>query len=107
VPWVRAWHTRFGPKGLVVIGVHTPETAAERAFANVAAHVKKLGIRHAVALDNDFAVWRAFGVRAWPTVFLIDRRGHIRHRFEGELGWWATRRGVAFDRLIGELLAER
>jgi peroxiredoxin len=106
LPWVRAWHEQFGPKGLVVIGVHTPETAEEREFANVTKHVKKLGIRHAVAIDNDFRNWRAFGVQAWPTVFLIDRRGAIRYRFEGELGWWAQNRGVSFDRLIEELLAE-
>jgi hypothetical protein len=107
LPWVRAWHEQFGPKGLVLIGVHTPESDAERKPENVAAQVKKLGIRHAVALDNDFANWRAFGVRVWPTVLLIDRRGNVRHRFEGELGWWAENRGVRFDRLIGDLLAER
>jgi hypothetical protein len=90
-----------------VIGVHTPETADERLPANVAAHTKKLGVRHAVAIDNDFRTWRAYSVRVWPTLLLIDKKGNIRHRFEGELGWWAQNRGVSFDRLISELLAER
>ena len=90
-----------------MIGVHTPETEAERQFANVTEQVKKLQIRHAVAIDNDLRNWAAYGVRYWPTVFLIDRRGTVRYRFEGELNGWAEHRGVSFDRLIQNLLAEK
>jgi alkyl hydroperoxide reductase subunit AhpC len=106
VPWVKAWHEKYGRRGLVIIGVHTPETSGERKLANLKRKVAELGIHHAVAQDNDFAIWRAYGVRAWPTVFLIDKRGIIRYRFEGELNWWAGTRHVSFDGIIQQLLGE-
>jgi hypothetical protein len=106
VPWVKAWHEKYSKRGLVVVGVHTPETAAERKLENVKRHVADLGIRHAIAQDNDFATWRAYGVRAWPTVFLIDKQGRVRQQFEGELNWWSQKQHVNFDKLIEGLLAE-
>jgi hypothetical protein len=52
VPWVKAWHEKYGKRGLVVVGIHTPETEAERKLENVQRNVAKLGIRHAIAQDN-------------------------------------------------------
>jgi alkyl hydroperoxide reductase subunit AhpC len=106
VPWVKAWHEKYSRRGLVIIGVHTPETSGERKLANLKRKVAELGIRHAIAQDNDFEIWRAYGVQAWPTVFLIDKRGRIRYRFEGELNWWAGTRHVSFDALIQQMLRE-
>jgi hypothetical protein len=106
VPWVKAWHEKYSKRGLVVVGIHTPETAAEHKLENVKQHVGKLGIRHAVAQDNDLATWRAYGVRAWPTVYFIDKQGRVRYRCEGELNWWAEKQRVNFDKLIEGMLAE-
>ena len=70
---------------VVVIGVHTPELDRERDPANVAAAVKRLDLRFPVALDNDYAIWRAFGNQYWPALYLIDKRGQIRTTHVGEL----------------------
>lgn len=107
LPWVKAWHQKYSPRGLVVVGIHTPETKAEQKLENVKEHVAELGIRHAVAQDNEFASWRAYAVQAWPTVFIIDKQGRVRYRFQGELNWWSEKQHVPFDKILEGLLAER
>ncbi|MDM0026444.1 cytochrome c biogenesis protein DipZ [Variovorax saccharolyticus] len=84
VPYLRAWAQKYRDAGLVVLGVHTPEFAFEKRTANVVKAAKDLGIDFPVALDNDFAVWRAFGNRAWPAFYFIDAQGQIRHHQFGE-----------------------
>ena len=66
IPYVQAWHERYARDGLVVIGVHAPEFAFERDVANVQRSMRDLGITYPVAIDNNFAVWRAFANRYWP-----------------------------------------
>ena len=61
--------------GLVIVGVHSPETPYERTRANVVESLKRQGISWPVALDNSFAIWKAYGVEAWPTQLVFDRRG--------------------------------
>jgi alkyl hydroperoxide reductase subunit AhpC len=85
IPAVREIHRELADDGVVVIGVHTPEFAHERNARNVAAAVKKRGITYPVALDNAWAIWRAFGVRAWPTLIVLDREGDVRYTHVGEL----------------------
>src|SRR5690606_10515887 len=84
LPYTRAWSERYAAHGLVVIGVHTPEFAFEKDPANVAAAVRRLGIGYPVALDSDYAIWRAFGNQYWPAHYFIDARGRIRHHHFGE-----------------------
>lgn len=84
VPQLRDWHERYGRAGLVIVGVHSPEFPWEKPYEKVAAAVRELGIRYAVVQDNDFAIWKRFGVRAWPTAVLVDRRGLVRHTHIGE-----------------------
>ena len=74
-------------KGLTIVGVHTPEFFWEKSEDRVAANVKKLGIRYAVVQDNDSQTWNRFGVRAWPTMMLIDKQGVIRYQRVGEGGY--------------------
>jgi hypothetical protein len=64
--------------------VHSPEFAFERVPKNVRAAVRKLGIRYPVALDNDFATWRAYANEYWPAKYLIDRTGRVRYVHFGE-----------------------
>ena len=86
LPHVIEWDRLYREHGLVVIGVHAPEFAFERDPDNVRRAVDELGITYPVALDNDFAIWRAYQNRFWPAHYFIDARGHLRHvRFgEGE-----------------------
>jgi thiol-disulfide isomerase/thioredoxin len=91
IPWVKAMEERYREQGLQVIGVHTPEFSYERSAATVAAHMKKLGVRHPVMLDNDYAYWNAMGNRYWPAFFLIDKQGHVRQAYAGEVNMGSSR----------------
>jgi cytochrome c biogenesis protein CcdA/thiol-disulfide isomerase/thioredoxin len=84
MPYVKAWAEKYRDQGLVVIGVHAPEFAFERDLGNVRKAVKDLGITYPVAVDNDYAIWRAFGNQYWPAHYFIDAKGRIRHHHFGE-----------------------
>ena len=84
LPYVEAWYSRYKDHGLVVIGVHTPEFAFERNEDNVRRAVSDLGISYPVALDNDYAIWRAFNNQYWPAHYFVDSTGRIRGHHYGE-----------------------
>jgi thiol-disulfide isomerase/thioredoxin len=69
---------RSGRPDLVVIGIHTPETSYERDRAQVVSHLASLGVTWPVAVDADYALWKAYGVQYWPTQMIFDRGGHLR-----------------------------
>jgi hypothetical protein len=100
IPQVRAWHERYGSSGLTVVGVHSPEFFWERARDNVAGAMERLGVRYPVVQDNDFAIWRRYGIRAWPTAVLVDRAGTVRYHHIGEGAYGDT------EAMIVRLLAE-
>jgi thiol-disulfide isomerase/thioredoxin len=83
-PYVRAWAEKYKDRGLVVVGVHTPEFNVEKDFANVTRAAASLGVGYPVGTDNDFAIWRAFDNYAWPASYFIDANGRVRHRVLGE-----------------------
>src|SRR5687768_9777875 len=83
-PYVRAWADKYKDHGLVVIGVHAPEFAFEQDLANVRRALGDFRVTFPVAVDNDFAVWRAFRNDAWPAIYLLDSNGRLRHRHAGE-----------------------
>ena len=91
---VRAWHEKYADRGLVVVGVHTPEFPFERDEANVRWAVQFQRVGYPVALDPDFAVWRAFSNNAWPAVYIADEEGQIRHMHFGEGGYEECERAV-------------
>ena len=84
IPYVRAWAEKYKDQGLVVIGVHTPEFAFEKSVANVKNAVADLKIGYPVAIDSNYAIWRAFGNEYWPAHYFIDAEGRIRHHHFGE-----------------------
>jgi thiol-disulfide isomerase/thioredoxin len=84
LPHVRAWAENHRDHGLVVIGVHTPEFSFEHDLENVRAALRDLRVDHAIAIDNDYAIWRAFRNRYWPALYLIDAHGQVRHHQFGE-----------------------
>jgi len=100
IPYVRAWADKYKDQGLVVIGVHAPEFAFEKNIGNVKQAVAKLRIDYPVAIDNDYAIWRAFNNEYWPADYFIDANGKIRHHFFGE-GDYAES-----EKVIQQLLAE-
>ena len=91
----------------MIIGVHTPETPGERVTSNVARRVKELGITYPILLDNQGTNWNRWGQQFWPTVYLIDKLGHVRYRWEGELEFEHAGGEAKMARLIEDLLQEK
>lgn len=100
LPYVRAWDEKYKGKGLAVVGVHTPEFPFEKDVDNVRRAVKDMGLNYPVALDNDYAVWRAFKNQYWPALYIVDAQGRIRHHHFGEGEYQQS------ERVIQQLLAE-
>ncbi|HZF20189.1 MAG TPA: thioredoxin family protein [Burkholderiales bacterium] len=100
MPYVRAWSEKYKDRGLVVIGVHTPEFPFEHDPSNVRRAVKEMQIAFPVAIDNDYAVWKAFRNQAWPALYFIDAKGRIRHHHDGEGEYDRS------ERVIQQLLEE-
>ena len=80
--------------------MHSPEFLWERSYDKVVAATQRLNVRYPVVQDNDFAIWKRYGVRAWPTTLLVDRQGIVRYRHIGEGAYQET------EHLIQRLLAE-
>ena len=100
IPYVRAWAEKYKDQGLVVIGVHAPEFAFEKNIDNVRKAVADLKIDYPVAIDNDYAIWRAFNNEYWPAHYFIDAKGRIRHHHFGEGDYDES------EQVIQQLLAE-
>ena len=100
IPQLRVWHQTYESAGLTVVSVHSPEFFWERPYDRVVEATKRLDVRYPVVQDNDFAIWRRYGVRAWPTLVLVDRKGAVRYRHIGEGGYEET------EAMIRQLLAE-
>lgn len=101
IPSLREWHQGYQDAGLVVIGNHYPEFNYERDLENLKEAIERLDVPYAVAQDNDGKTWRAYENRYWPTLYLIDKRGHIRYQHIGEGRYEET------EAAIQALLAER
>ncbi len=84
LPHLKAWYAAYHDKGLVIIGVHTPEFAFEHVTSNVRSAVGRLGIAYPVMQDNNFRTWDNYANQYWPAEYLIDKQGHIRHTHFGE-----------------------
>ena len=100
LPSVREWDARYRERGLTIVGVHTPETQSEYVIDGVRREVPGLGIKYPVVTDNDYTTWKAYGVEAWPTIFVIDKQGRIRWLHVGEGRYEET------ESVIKTLLAE-
>lgn len=85
LPWVRRAHETYGPRGLVVIGVHSPEFGFEKKRASVEVEVQRHELRYPQYLDTDLVYWNALDNQYWPTTYLVDKCGRIRSRHIGEI----------------------
>ena len=100
IPQLRGWDDRYRTAGLTVVGVHAPEFFWEKPYDKVVTATRELDVRYPVVQDNDFAIWKQWGIRAWPTTLLVDRRGIVRYRHIGEGAYAET------EAMIRTLLAE-
>jgi thiol-disulfide isomerase/thioredoxin len=100
LPYVRAWAEKYRDNGLVVIGAHSPEFPFEHNLEKIRSALEAMGVDYPIAVDNDFAVWRAFDNAFWPALYFVDAEGRIRHHHFGEEGYERS------ERVIQRLLAE-
>jgi peroxiredoxin len=97
---LRDWHDKYQPAGLTIVGVHSPEFPWEKPLAKLQEATVRLGIKFPVVQDNGFDIWKRFGVWAWPTIVVVDRKGVIRYSHVGEGAYQKT------ESVIKQLLAE-
>jgi hypothetical protein len=97
---LRNWYDRYRALSFTVIGVHSPEFLWEKSLNKVKAATVELAVRYPVIQDNGFEVWKRYGIWAWPTTILIDKKGTIRYGHIGEGAYERT------DSVIKQLLAE-
>lgn len=102
IPYLNEWYKKYEDKGLVIIGLHTPEFAFERLKNNVERAVQNLGIKYPVVLDNDFSTWNAYNNQYWPRKYLIDIDGYIVYDHAGEGQYEDTE--AAIQKAINERL---
>jgi thiol-disulfide isomerase/thioredoxin len=100
LPYLKAWHERYAGRGLVILGIHTPEFELSADPALVAAAVRDEGILYPVLLDAGRANWERFANHYWPAHYLIDARGYLRYERFGEGGYGET------EEMIQRLLRE-
>jgi len=100
LPYVRAWAEKYKNQGLVVIGVHSPEFAFEKNVDNVRRAAKDMKVNYPIAIDSNYAIWRALNNQYWPALYFVDAQGRIRHHHFGEGEYEQS------ERIIQQLLAE-
>jgi len=100
LPYVRAWAEKYKNQGLVVIGVHAPEFEFEKNLDNVRRAAREMKINYPIAIDNDYAIWRALKNQYWPALYFVDAQGKIRHHHFGEGEYERS------ERVIQQLLSE-
>jgi thiol-disulfide isomerase/thioredoxin len=100
IPHLNDWYQKYSNKGLVIVGVQTPEFRDEKNIDNVKTAVNKFQIKYPVILDNNYASWNAYGNNYWPRDYLVDNQGYIRYSHIGEGDYNQT------EQMIQSLLAE-
>ncbi len=106
LPYYNAWQTVFAKESLVIVGVHTPESKHEADPLALAEQIKQHKIDYPVVVDAKNATWQAYNNRYWPAIYLIDKQGRIRQRWEGELEFKDADGDKKMRAAIQELLAE-
>lgn len=100
------WQERYKNSDVVMVGIHTPETSAERNVDSVKSEAAEQKLRFPILVDGKNENWNAWGNSMWPSVYLIDRRGYLRRFWAGELNWQGAKGEVSMREAIDGLLAE-
>jgi thiol-disulfide isomerase/thioredoxin len=106
-PAYKAWQKDYSGKGVTIIGIHTPEFEGEADLERVRARAEQHGLKFPIAVDNKGLNWKNWNNRYWPSIYLIDKHGRIRYRWEGELDSETTKGERLMRQRIDELLAEK
>jgi thiol-disulfide isomerase/thioredoxin len=100
-PNLRALYKNVPRKDLVILSVHSPETSIEHNRKALVSSMTEQGVVWPVAVDNDFAIWNAYGINAWPTQLIFDRRGHLAKTVIGDS------QDAVVNSTVDQLLRER
>jgi len=103
----RRWHDELTAKGVVVVGIQTPETKSERDPDAVKAAAAERDLKFPVMVDLESKNWNAWGNTMWPTVYVVDKQGYLRHWWQGELNWKGATADKTIEDLVETLLAEK
>jgi len=105
--WYKGWQETFGGKGVTILGIHTPESDGERDIDAVRRKAVKAGLTFPILVDNDKSNWLAWSNQVWPSVYLVDKLGHVRYWWYGELNWKGAPGEQRMRHMIRKLLAEQ
>jgi hypothetical protein len=94
LPYIRAWARTYRARGLVVVGVQTPEFGFEREIGGVRRALAAMGVDYPVVLDNAYAIWSAFDNRYWPALYVLDGDGLVRYHHFGEGAYEESERSI-------------
>ncbi len=106
-PIYKRWVSKYKETDVQVLGIHTPETEAEKVPANVEEYLKKQGLEYPSVFDAKAENWKKWNNRYWPSVFLVDKKGRVRYLWEGELNYRGATGDKQIEAKIRELLAEK
>jgi cytochrome c biogenesis protein CcdA/thiol-disulfide isomerase/thioredoxin len=107
LPYLKAWYQKYHDKGLVIIGVHTPEFDFEKNLDNVKKAVVRDEIKYPVALDNHFVTWRNFNNQSWPAHYLIGKNGYVIYTHFGEGEYDVTENNIRYLLGMKKLVATK
>lgn len=99
LPYMKAWHERYGKDGLRVVGVHCPGFDASRDEQAVRRAIVRLGIEYPVLIDSELELWQEYENQGWPARYLFDGRGRLFDYHYGEGAYAETE--LAIQELLG------
>ena len=88
-----------GEDAVAILGVAAPKLGSEKDQAGIKAFMEKNGYTYPVLMDKGGKLFEAYGIRAIPTTYLIDRNGNIIGRVQGALS------AENLERIVQEALA--
>ncbi len=100
------WHKQLKDKGVVVIGIQSPETSQERDPEAVRKAAADRGLEFPIIMDTEMKNWNAWANTMWPTVYVVDKRGYLRHWWQGELNWQGATGDQTIEQVVESALAE-
>jgi thiol-disulfide isomerase/thioredoxin len=100
LPYLKSWYEKYHDKGLVIIGVHTPEFEFEKNPKNLEKAIADFGLKYPIVQDNNYDTWNAYSNRYWPAKYFVDKNGKVRFTHFGEGGYDES------EQMIQQLLAE-
>lgn len=96
LPYLKSWYEKYHDKGLVIVGIHSPEFEFEKNESNVKRAVTQFGIKYPVGLDNQFITWRNFQNSYWPAHYLLDQSGQVVYTHFGEGEYEVTENNIQY-----------